>query len=79
MQAINCLIVSVGSNGLQHYSSVPISVIPIQDAVVLLEPRKVSMARMKSMKDTSLFPGRLWGLSQKGNLGSGAYGKPGRP
>ena len=23
MQAINCLIVSVGSNGLQHYSSVP--------------------------------------------------------
>ena len=37
---------------------------PIQDAVVLLEPRKVSMARMKSMKDTSLFQ-CLWGLSQK--------------
>ena len=64
MQAINCLIVSVGSNGLQHYSSVP-----IQDAVVLLEPRKVSMARMKSMKDTSLFPWRKWGLSPKGKPG----------
>ena len=45
---------------------------PVQDAVVLLEPRKVSMARMKSMKDTSLpgLVGQTWGAY---------YGKPGRP
>lgn len=44
--------------------------VPIQDAVVLLEPRKVSMARMKSMKDTSLpgLVGQTWGAELMGNL-----------
>ena len=47
---------------------------PVQDAVVLLEPRKVSMARMKSMNETSL---QDCGACQNGNHGEAYYGKHG--